>query len=88
MGVNPGTTEYLTGNHDDVYSCSTMKKMEEDKAFDASIIKEIDMRYSDYVTQGARPSPAEVRPAAPGEPVPAPGGHPVTSRAELKPQDV
>ena len=73
LGVNPGTTEYLIGNHDDVYPCSTMRRLEEDKAFDASIIKEIDMRYSDYAIQGARLSPAEVRQAAPGAPVPAQG---------------
>ena len=73
LGVNPRTTEYLIGNHDDVYSCSTMRRMEEDKASDASAIKEIDMMYSDYMIQGARSSPAEVRPAAPREPVPAQG---------------
>ena len=30
LGVNPGTTEYLIGSHDDVYSCSTMRRMEEE----------------------------------------------------------
>ena len=65
LGVNPGTTEYPIGNHDDVYSCCTMRRLEEDKAFDASVAKEIDMRYSDYVIQGARSSPAEVRFAEP-----------------------
>jgi hypothetical protein len=88
LGVNPGTTEYLVGNHDDVYSCCTMRRLEENKAFDASVVKEIDMRFSDYVIQGARSSPKEVRFAEPGQPVPASGGDPVPRRAKLKPQDV
>ena len=36
------------------------------------------------VIQGARSSPAEVRPAAPGAPVPAPGGDPVSKTAIRK----
>ena len=61
---------------------------EEDRAFDASIIKEIDMAYRDYVIQGARSSPAKVRPVAHGAPVPAPGGDPVPRKAKLRPHDV
>ena len=87
LGVNPGTAEYLIGTHDDVYSCCTMRRREEDKVFDASVVKEIDMRYSDYVIKGARSCPEEVRPAEPGQPVPAPGGDPVPKRAKLQPQD-
>jgi hypothetical protein len=64
-----------------------MRRLEEDKAFDVSVVKEIDMRFSDYVIQGARSSPKEVRFAEPGQPVPAPGGDPVPRRAKLKPQD-
>ena len=82
--VNAGTTEYLIGTHDDVYSCSTMRRWQEDKSFDPSIIKEIDMRFSDYVMQGARSSPVEVRPATPSTPFPAPGEDPVPRRAKLK----
>ena len=52
LGVNPGTTEYLTGTSDDVYSCATMRRLEEDKAFDTAVIKEVDMHYRDYVIQG------------------------------------
>ena len=88
LGMNPGTTEYLIGTRDDVYSCATMKRLQDDKAFDPSIIKQIDMRFSDYIIQGARTSPVEVRPAEPGHPVPAPGGDPVPRRAKLKPHDV
>ena len=49
MGVNPGTTEYFTGTHDDVYSCATMLRLQEDNAFGPSVIKDIDIRYSDFV---------------------------------------
>ena len=87
LGVNPSTIEYFIGTHDDVYSCSTMRRLQEEKAFDPSIIKEIDMRYSDYVIQGARSSPTEVRPATPSATIPAPGGDPVPRRAKLNPSD-
>ena len=87
MGVNPGTTEYLIGSHDDVFSCATMRRLQKDKAFDLSIIKEIDMSFSDYVSQGARSSPVDVRPATPSTPIPAPGGDPVPRRAKMEPQD-
>ena len=63
----------------------TMRRMQDDRAFDSSMIKQIDMRFSDYVIQGA--TPIQVRPVEPGHPVPAPGGDPVPRRAKLKPQD-
>ena len=50
FGVNPATTEYLIGNHDDVDSCCTMRRLEEDKAFDTSLVKEIDMRFKAETT--------------------------------------
>ena len=68
LGVNPGTTEYLIGFSVDVYSCATMRRLEEDKAFDAAVIKELDMHYRDYVIQGARSSPVQVRLPATGSP--------------------
>ena len=61
--------------------------MQVDTAFDASIIKEIDMMYRDYVIQGARSSSAEIRLVAPGTPIPAPGGDPEPRRAKLEPQE-
>ena len=33
LGVNPGTTEFLIGSGDDVYSCATIRRLEEDKAY-------------------------------------------------------
>ena len=52
-GVSPGTTEYRIGSGDDVYSCATMRRLEEDKAFDPSVIKETKMRYRNYILEGA-----------------------------------
>ena len=61
LGVNSGTTEYIVGSGDDVYWCATIRRLEEDKAFDPSIIKESKMRYRDYILEGARSIPIEVR---------------------------
>ena len=62
LGVHPSTTENIIGNNDDVFSCATMRRLQEDKAFDTSVIKGINMRYKDYIIEGARSSPVEVRP--------------------------
>ena len=64
-----------------------MRRLEEDRAFDATLVKDIGMKYSDYVMQGAKSSPAEIRPAEVGQPFPAPGGDPVPRRAKLNTQD-
>ena len=61
LGVNPGTTEYVVGSGDDVFSGATIRRLEEHKAFDPSIIKETKMLYRDYVLEGARPIPVKVR---------------------------
>ena len=60
LGVNPGAIEYLIGTGDDVYSCATMRRLEEDKALDTAVIKELNMHYRDYVIQGARSSRGQV----------------------------
>ena len=51
LGASPGTTEYFVGSEDDVYSCATIRRLEEDTAFDPSIIKETKMSYRDYVRE-------------------------------------
>ena len=84
---SPSTTEYLIGTHDDVFSCATMSRLQEDKEFGASIIKEIDMRYRDYVIQGDISSPVGVGPATPSTPISAPGGDPVPRGAKLNSSD-
>ena len=61
LGVNPGTTEYFIGCGDDMYSCAKIRRLEEGKAFDPTAIKEIKMRYRDYILEGARSTPVEVR---------------------------
>ena len=73
LRVNPGTTEYLVGSGDDVYSCATIRRLEEDKAFDPSIIKETKMRYRDYILEGARLIPVEVRIPTTSTPITDPG---------------
>ena len=86
LGANQGTTEYLIGTSDDVYSCATMRRLKEEKAFDTALIKELDMHYRDYVIQRARSSPVEVRVSSSGTPIADPEGvQPVPRRAKLNP---
>ena len=88
LGGNPGTTEYLIGTGDDVYSCATMRRLEEDKAFDTAVIKEIDMHYRDYVIQGDRSSPGVARAPTTGTPIADRAGvQPVPRRAKRNPED-
>ena len=63
-----------------------MKRLDEDKAFDTAVIKELDMHYRDYVIQGARSFPVEVRLPTTGNPIADPEGvQPVPRRAKLNP---
>ena len=88
LGVNPGTTEYLIGCGDDVYSCATIRRLEEGKAFDPSVIKETKMRYRDYVLEGARSTPIEIRMPMVGTPASVPEmPQPIPRRAKLNPGD-
>ena len=86
---SPGSTEYFIGTSDDVYSCATMRRLEEDKAFDTAVVKELDMHYGDYVIQGARSSLVEVRLPITGTLSADPkGDQPVPRRAKLNPGDL
>ena len=65
-----------------------MRRLEEDKAFDTAVIKELDMHYRDYVIQGARSSPVDVRLPTKSSPVADPDEvQPVPRRAKLNPSD-
>ena len=58
LAVNPSTTEYLIGSDDDMFSCATIRRLQDDKAFDTSVIREMAMRYRDYIIEGARSFPS------------------------------
>ena len=47
MGINPGTTEYLIGKYDGVFSCATIRRLPDDEAFGPAIIDDIKVRYRD-----------------------------------------
>ena len=86
LGVDLGTTEYLIGSGDDVYSCATIRRLEEDQAFDPSVIKETKMRYREYVLEGARSTPIEVRIPTASTPASVPEmPQPIPRRAKFNP---
>ena len=88
LGVNPGSTEYLVGFGDDVYSCATIRRVEEDNAVDPSVIKVTKMRYWDYILQGARSTQIEVRMRTRSTPIADPAmSQPIPRRAKLNPGD-
>ena len=60
VGMNPCITDFFLSG-DDFYSCATIRRLKEDKAFDASVITETNMKYRDYILEGARSTPTEVR---------------------------
>ena len=65
-----------------------MRRLEEDKASDTAVIKELDMHYRGYVIQGARSSPVEVGIPTAGNPIADPEGvQAVLRRAKLNPGD-
>jgi len=71
-----------------VYSCATIRRLEEGKAFDPSVIKETKMRYRDYVLEGARSTPIEVRMPTVSTPASVPEmPQPIPRRAKLNPGD-
>ena len=61
-------------NDEGAFTCSTMRRLQEDKAFDKNVLKDVKVNYREYVTEGASSSPVEVRPAVPSAPANGPGG--------------
>ena len=64
LGINPGTTEYIIGNDDGVFSCATIRRLPDENAFDPAIIDDIKVRYHEYVMEGASSTPVMIRPAS------------------------
>ena len=88
MGINPGTTEYIIGKSDGVFSCATIRRLPDENAFDPTIIEDIKVRYQDYVMEGASSTPTTIRPAPMSTPMPDPDAAPrVPRRARLRPED-
>ena len=72
FGINSGTTEYIIGKDDGVFSCATIRRLPDDDAFDPAIINDIKVRYKDYMIEGASSTPVMIRPASIGASRPDP----------------
>ena len=61
MGINPKTTEYLVSKDPEIYSCATIRRLQDDRAYDPEIVLKVEIRYLDYVMKGSRSTPVGVR---------------------------
>jgi hypothetical protein len=61
VGVNGKTTEYLVATEEGIFSCTTIRRVPDDEAYDPACIDKITSTYRDYVLGGASSSPATVR---------------------------
>ena len=70
IGINSRTTEYLIAKGSGVFSTTTIRRHQDDKAYDPEIVKEVTILHRDYVMHGAKSTPTDVRPhtAAPSIP--------------------
>ena len=88
MGIDPSTSEYVMIKDEGIFVCSTIRRLQEDKAFDKKILTEVKLTFREYVTDGASSAPMVVRPAGPSEPVAGPGGaRALPRRARMGPKD-
>ena len=53
-GINPGTTEYLTGKDAGVFTCAPIRRLPDDEAFDPPILEDVKVRYRDYTRERAQ----------------------------------
>ena len=72
-GVNSRTSEYLIATGAGVFSTTTIRRHQDDKAYDPEILKEVRFLHRDFTMHGAKSTPVEVRvyTAAPSTPNPA-----------------
>ena len=70
VGINSRTIEYVVAKGSGVFSTTTIRRHQDDKAYDPEILKEVAIRHRDYVMHGAKSTSTEVRPhtAAPSIP--------------------
>ena len=54
VGINPKTIEYLIAKATGVFSSATIRRLQDDKAYDASIIEEVKVKYREYVISGSK----------------------------------
>ena len=91
LGTNPRTAEYLVHNEAGVISCSTIRRMQDDKAYDDKCVEAINRSYRDYVCEGSSSTNPRVRMAThmPSRPDPAPITAPIIPRRmRINPSDL
>ena len=73
IGINTRTAEYLIAKGSGLFSTTTIRQDQDDKAYDPEIVKKVTILHRDCVMHGAKSTPTGVRPhtAAPSTPNPA-----------------
>ena len=51
LGVNVRTAEYLVGKSGGIYSCCTIRRLQDDLAYNQAIAQDIKTTYRDYVLE-------------------------------------
>ena len=62
VGINSRTTEYFIAKGSGIFSTTTIRRQQDDKSYDPEIVKEVNILHRDYVMQGSKSTPTEVRP--------------------------
>ena len=65
LGWKSRTTEYLVGTSEGIISCTTMRRLQDDLAYDKACLDEINVGYRDFVCKGAMSENPRVRMAVP-----------------------
>ena len=88
IGINSCTTEYWIAKGSGVLSTTTIRRHQDDKAYDPDIVKEVTILHRDYVMHGAKSTPTEVRLHTAATSTPNPAAAPmVPRRIRLRQQD-
>ena len=65
VGFNARTTEYLIGTEMGIISCATIRRLQDDLAYDKQCLEDVNVGYREYVCKGASSTNPRVRWAAP-----------------------
>ena len=91
VGFNARTTESLIGTEMGIISCATMRRLQDDLAYDKQCLEDVNVGYREYVCKGASSTNPRVRWAAPmaENKDPMPFGEPaIPRRMRIKPSDL
>ena len=70
IGINSRSAEYLIAKGSGVFSTTTIRRHQDDKAYGPDILKEVTILHRDYVMHGAESTPTDVRPHTAATPIP------------------